>query len=298
MDWDNQTKHIALGATIAFGICAAQVNLANASVLDRPFFRAHAVVIVFGASDFSEDGGVAPVVFDFHLLDDATSGQAAPDIIGLDGRSINFNTGQYNPISSGEGSGWEFQINDATFGGEFNSSGPHQTLDANDSYNAFGLDDGTDIDLLGGGARASRFFVTSNVAFDIFGEATGLQTSGDFNALDYTNIRYRLGYNVTGGGTGVNRWGANAQDPSIGGTGITYGAGPDTQTLDGLTGGPTKVFDGGQRTAREPGSIMTQAVGFRSRYNLLGAGTNGNNYDFSQGTGSIVADVTYTIYTP
>lgn len=298
MDWDKQTKYGILSATIALGLCGVSATLANASVLDRPFFRANAVVIVFGASDFSENGGEAPVVFDFHLLDDATSGQAAPDIIGLDGRSINFNTGQYNPISSGEGSGWEFQINGATFGGQFNSSGPHQTLDENDSYNAFGLDDGTDIDLLGNGARASRFFVTSNVAFDIYGEATDLQTSGDFSALDYTNIRYRFGYAVSGGGNGANRWGDNAQDPAPGGNGVTYGAGPGTQTLDGLASGPIKVFDGGRRTARETGSIMTQAVGFRSQYNLLGASINGNTYDFSQGTGTIAADVTYTIYTP
>jgi len=298
MDWELQTKQTVLGAVAALGLCAVSATTANASVLDRPFFRANAVVIVFGASDFSENGGVAPVVFDFHLLDDATSDQAAPDIIGLDGRSINFNTNRYNPISSGEGSGWEFQINGATFGGEFNSTGPHQTLDANDSYNAFGIDDGTDIDLLGAGQRAARFYVTSNVAFDIYGEATGLQTSGDFSALDYSNIRYRLGYNVSGGGTGVNSWGADAQDPAVGGSGVTFGDGPGTQTLEGLAAGPIKVFDGGRRTAREPGSIMTQAVGFRSRYNLLGASINGNNYDFSQGTGAIAADVTYTIYTP
>jgi len=297
MDWVIQTKLKATGALAALGFCAVSASMASASVIDRPFFRAHAVVIVFGASDFSEDGGEAPVVFDFHLLDDATSDMAAPDIIGLDGRTINFNTGQYNAISSGEGSGWEFQINDATFGGGFNSAGPHQTLDENDSYNAFGLDEDTDIDLLGGGARASRFYVTSNVAFDIYGEATGLTTTGDFSSLDYSNIRYRLQYNVSGGG-GVNRWGDDAQDPAVGGSGVTYGAGPGTQTLNGLAGGPIKVFDGGRRTARQSGSIMTQAVGFRSRYNLLGAGINGNNYDFSQGTGSIAADVTYTIYTP
>jgi len=297
MGWEFQTKRTALGVVGALGLSAAVGTVASASVLDKPFFRAHAVVIVFGASDFSENGGVAPVVYDFHLLDDAPSGEAAPDIIGVNGRTINYNSGRYNPISSGEGSGWELQINGATFGGQFTSAGPHQTLDANDSYNAFGLDDGTDIDLLGGGARASRFYVTSNVAFDIFGEASGLQATGDFSSLDYSNIRYRFGYNVTGGG-GANRWGANAQDPGVGGDGVTFGDGPGLQTLAGLTGGPVKVFDGGRRTARNNGSIMTQAVGFRSRYNLRGAGINGNNYDFSQGVGTLAADVTYTIYTP
>ncbi len=275
---------------------ALAVGSAHASVIDRPFFRADSIVIVFGASDFAEDGGVAPVVYDFYLLNSA-SGNAGQDLIDADGVSINYNTGRYNPIQSGEGSGWEYQINDATFGGEFNSVGPHQTLDANDSYNAFGLDEATDIDLLGGGGRASRFFVASNAAFDIFGEASNLQTTGDFSSLDYTNIRYRLRTQRTGGG-GATRWGQRAQDPSIGGSGVVLGQNGTLFTLDDLTGGPQKVFDGGQRTASNPGSIMQQAVSFQSRYNLRGAGINGNNYDFSQGIGAISADVTYTIYTP
>lgn len=291
------SKSTALGALVALGSGVMVATPVFGAVIDRPFFRASAVVIVFGASDFEEDGGVAPVVYDFHLLDDATSGEAAPDIIGLDGRTINFNSGRFNPIQSGEGSGWEFEISNPTSGGQFNSVGPHQTLDANDSYTAFGLDAATDVDLLGGGARASRFYVTSNVPFDIFGEASALQATGDFSALDYSNIRYRLRYQVTGGG-GANRWGQSAQDPGLGGDGITYGDGSTFQSLAGLTAAPVKVFDGGQRTARDRGSILQQAVSFQSRYNLRGAGINGNNYDFSQGVGTLAADVTYTIYTP
>ena len=80
---------------------------ALSSVVDKPFFRAASVVIVFGASDFQENGGVAPIVFDFHVLDGATSGQAAPDLIGADGRSVNLNSGLFNPIQSGKGSGWD-----------------------------------------------------------------------------------------------------------------------------------------------------------------------------------------------
>jgi len=266
------------------------------SVIDRPFFRAAAVVIVFGASDFEENGGEAPIVFDFHVLNGSASGQAAPDLIGVDGRSINYNTGRYNPIQSGEGSGWEFQINDETFGGVFNSSAPHQTLDANDSYTAFGLDNTTDVDLLGNSQRASRFFIASNVSFDLFAQASNLTATGDFSTMDYSNIRYRLRYQTTGGG-GVNRWGQSAQDPAPSGNGITYG-GTGVVTLDGLAGGPTKVFQGEQRTARTTGSIMHQAVGFQTRYNLLGSTITGNNYDFSQGIGSLAADVTYTVYTP
>jgi len=69
-------------------------------------------------------------------------------------------------------------------------------------------------------------------------------------------------------------------------------------TLNDLASGPTKVFDGGQRTARTDGSIMQQAVSFQSRYNLRGAGITGNNYDFSMGVGAVSAEITYTVYTP
>ena len=270
---------------------------ALSAVVDRPFFRAASVVIVYGASDFEENGGEAPVVYDFHVLDGSASGQAAPDLIAADGRSVNFNSQRYNPIQSGESSGWEYQINNQTFGGAFNSSAPNQTLDRNDSYSAFGLDNTTDVDLLGGGARASRFYVASNVPFDIFGQASNLTATGDFSTMDYSNIRYRLRYNVSGGG-GVNRWGQSAQDPAPSGNGVVYGQNGTLFTLAGLVAAPVKVFQGEQRTARTAGSIMSQAIGFQSRYNLRGSTINGNNYDFSQGVGSIGADVTYTVYTP
>ena len=276
---------------------AAFAMPAKASVIDRPYFKASSIVIVFGADDFEENGGVAPIVYDFVLLDNLASGVAGNDIIGVDGRTINYNTGRYNPIQSGDASGWEFQVNNATFGGAFTSSAPHQTLDANDSYTAFGLDDDTDMDLLGGGNRASRFYVASNAAFDIYGQASDFQATGDFAGLDYTNIRYRLRYNVSGGG-GVNRWGQRAQDPAVGGAGVVLGQNGTLWTLDDMASGPVKVFDGGRRTARADGSIMQQAVGFQSRYNLRGAGITGNNYDFSMGVGAVSAEITYTVYTP
>jgi len=284
-------KTLALCA-VGFG-CAV---FADASVNDRPFFRNMATVVVFGASDFNDNDGAAPVVVDFLLLDEGVTGQAAPDLIALDGRTINFNTGQFNPIFSEEAGGIEFQVNDAVFGGEFNTTGPNQILNATDSYNAFGLDDDTDIDLLDNGSRASRFFVASNAAFDIYAEADNLQTSGTFDALDFSNIRYRLRVQTTGGG-GANRWGERAQNTAVGGEGIIL---PQTAAirLDSISSGPTKVFDGGQKTAEEPGTLIQQAVSFQSRYNLLGADIDATNYDFSLGSGSIAADVTYTVYVP
>jgi len=70
--------------------------------------------------------------------------------------------------------------------------------------------------------------------------------------------------------------------------------------LSDLSAGPTKIFDGGRRTARTRGSLLEQAVSFNIRYalSLTADASDKNSYDFSMGTGTIGADVTYTIYTP
>ncbi|MEP6341686.1 MAG: hypothetical protein ABJ275_00055 [Maricaulaceae bacterium] len=283
--------------SLVVSACALSLScVAAASVLDRPFFRANATVVVIGAGDFNDNGGVAPVVFDFLHLENGVSGTAATDLIGLDGRPVNLNSGLFNPIFSEDAGGNEFQINDAVSGGEFNSTGPNQILNATDSYNAFVLDEDTDVGLENLGTRASRFFVASNSAFDIYAHANNLETTGTFDALDLSNIRFRLRYQVTGGGA-TNRWGERAQDPAIGGAGIIF---PQTTAirLDAISSGPTQVFDGGRRTAAEPGSLLEQAVGFQARYNLLGDDNTATNYDLSLGSGSIAADVTYTVYVP
>ena len=281
----------------ALCIGAASLNdSAFASAIDRPFLRANAVVIVFGADDFAENGGQGAIVTDFLFLD-TNSGTAATDIIANDGVTINFNNQQLNPIQSGAASGIELEITDPTFGGVFTSAAPNQTLDANDSFSAFGLDEDTDIDFLNNGNRASRFFVASNTAFDIYGSVSNVQSSGDFTALDLSNIRYRLRVQTRGGG-GAFRWGVDAQDPSIGGGGIVLGGNGPISTLADLDGPPVKVFDGGRKTAARNGTILSQAVSFQSRYNLRQAGGALNGYDLSQGVGSISADVTYTVFTP
>lgn len=288
-------KSAVAGAMV--GLACVLPTPVFASAIDRPFLRANAVVIVFGASDFIENGGQGGIVTDFLFLDTA-SGTAATDIIPDDGVTINFNTGQFNPIQNGESSGIELEVTGSTFGGNFTSAPPNQTLDAADSFSAFGVDGNTDIEVLNNGARASRFFVASNTAFDIYGQVSDVVASGDFSSLDLTNIRYRLRVQTTGGG-GANRWGANAQDPSIGGDGVVIGQQPGPLvTLDALEGVPVKVFDGGRRTAAQNGSILSQAVSFQSRYNLRGAGNLSNSYDLSQGIGTLSADVTYTVFTP
>ena len=283
--------HLLCGGILGTALLSS--GIAQAGTLDRPFFRASSIVVVIGATDSSENSGTAPVVADFNLLDNVASGNAATDLIVDDGYTMNFNTGRFNAISDGSAAGYEFEIIDPTFGGTFNSVGPHQLLDANDSYTAFGLDADTDIDLVRGN-RASRFLVASNTSFDIYAEASDLTATGDFSALDYSNIGYSLRLQTSGGGTTAWRWGQQAQSPAVGGGGIIG----TVNDLSDMAAGPVKVFDGGRRTASARGTLLQQAVSFQSRYRLADAGGVINNYDFSMGTGELGATVTYTIYTP
>jgi len=43
---------------------------------------------------------------------------------------------------------------------------------------------------------------------------------------------------------------------------------------------------------------MEHAVSFQSRYNLRASTITGNNYDLSMGTGTLSAEVVYTVYAP
>lgn len=264
---------------------------AEASVSDRPFFNASSIVIVFSGGDFVENGGIAPLAHDFVMLDNVASGTEGNDLIAQDGVPVNF---PFDPISDGTSGGWPFQITGQTSGGVYNNNPSFQMLDANDSYTAFGIDGSTDIDLLNNQVRFAWFFVTSNAAFDIYAEASNLTTSGDFVGLDYGNI----GYQIIERSPASTSIGQRAQLASIGGGGIILGNNAFSSTLDDLSGGQTKVYDGGRRTARIPGTIAQQATGFANIYRLRGSPITGNNYDFSMGTGILSADVTYTIFAP
>jgi len=274
-------------AMLGFGLLAVlAVSGRNAygSALDRPFFRASAIVIVFGGSDFLENGGVGPVATDFYLLDNIPSGQLAPDIIGVDGVTLEFSGGGFTPTSDGTARTNEIlRLEGQPNGGVLTNVADFNVLDANDSLTAFGLDNDTDLDLVSF-FRISRFYVTSNTAFDIYAHATNLTTTNDFTSLGYADLSYILFSQGTG---------SASQNPAIGGQGrITA-----VNDLGDMSSGPTKVFDGGRRTARTPGTILQQAYSFIPIY-FISSGEPGNNYDLSQGIGTIGATVTYTIYTP
>jgi len=287
-------KKLALAGGLAASLVA---GTAYASVIDRPFFQVLGVVVVWGGTDFADNGGTAPVVSDFVLLTPA-SGSAGADLIAGDVFSVV--TGSLDPIS-GSGTGVDGTatvdpITGATTGGAFTDGGTSAgVLDAGDTLAAFGLDANTDVASGLVASHNSSFYVASNAAFDIFAQTTNVVATGDFdtNGLDESNISFAMG--VTVAGDDGLAFGANAQDPSTGGNGVEAAI----DSLDDLNT-QTKVFDGGQRTAATVGNLAAQSVRFDSVYSLdsdtAAAGIQG--YDLSQGVGTLSADVTYTVFVP
>lgn len=288
-------KILALPLALLTMGAVASLQPAMADVIDRPYFNAQALVIVIGATENETNGGIAPVAADFALLTPASSGGQAVDLIAADGYVFNSNSG-FDAGHDFSGGATRLDIDNETFGASFGNPGGGDIdfLEASDSLTSFGLDETTDINTRQS-RHVSRFLVVSNAPFDLFAQASNLIKTGDFTALDYENIGFRALINRSGG-SGVGRWGDAAQNPAVGGGGIDS----SLNDLGDFSSGPTKLFDGGRRTARNVGTLLEQAVSFNIRYSLSGAAdaAQNNAYDFSMGVGTLGADVTYTIYTP
>jgi len=286
-----------LGLTVAFLLLSEGLftKLASAETIDRPYFNAKSVVIVIGATENESNGGVAPVAVDFNLLTPASSGSAAPDLITVDGYVFNSRSG-FLPGHDFSGGATRLDLENETSGGSFGNPGGGDIdyLEATDTLTPFGLDTTTDINVRRS-RHVSRFLVVSNAPFDMFAQASNLVKTGDFTAFDYENIGFRARINRTGG-SGAGQWGTAAQNPAVGGSGIDT----DINDLGDMSAGPTKLFGGGRRTARNRGTLLEQAVSFNIRYALSDTADSGqsNAYDLSMGVGTIGADVTYTVYTP
>ncbi|MCF6220867.1 MAG: hypothetical protein L3J65_07120 [Robiginitomaculum sp.] len=265
-------------------------STAYASIIDRPFFQVLGVVVVWGA-DGIDGTNNAPVVSDFVLLTNA-SGSAGADLIAADGGAVltgtldaivtdvnnDGGTAAVNPVTGGATNG--------TFADVGSIAG---VLDATDTLTAFGIDANSDV--TGGmvNEHNSSFYVASNAAFDIFAQSSAFVATGDFDTdgvLDMSYITFAMALNVAGN-DGL-AYGANAQSP---------GTFPGTVAdLSDMELAPTQVFAGTVRTASAPGSLASQSVRFDNTY-TLDDGT-GAGYDLSMGSGTVQADVTYTIYVP
>lgn len=287
-------KKIALATGVAAMMTATS---AYASVIDRPFFKVLGVVIVWGADDVASNGGTAdaPIAGDFVLLTNA-SGTAGADLIADDIYTVV--TGSLDPIAGDEGA------SDATIdpitgqssGGVFTDDG-NGVLDAADTLTAFGVDQDTDVDGALTNEHTSTFYVASNAAFDIYASASAATVTGDFatDGLDESNISFAMAVDAAGSTLGALSIGGDAQDPSVGGSGVVA----SIDSLDDMATA-TKVFDGGQRTAATRGSIADQSVAFNMTYALTDPNETATDtgYDLSMGSGSISSDVTFTVYVP
>ena len=235
-------KLLLAGATLAMSTTA--IAPAHASIVDRPHFKVLGVVIVW-ASDNTVAGG-APIATDIIINDDAAS--ADTDMIG--GTAVDGST-TFETINTESPSGFSaFNVDGASLSG--------QAL----TYN-------------------SSFYVASNTAFSINGQASVENQSGDF---DLDTIGYDLDVMVNGTDGSIT-FGGSAQNPNG-----TFPAIADLSELNTAT----PVFQGDRRTAAATGAIVDQSVRFDATY-TLGAG---GAYDLSQGAGEIEAAVVYTVFVP
>ena len=234
----------SLFSTLGFSVLIGSAP-AFAAGFDRPYLRAQSIVIVIAATEDESNGGVAPVAVDFNLLTPASSGAAAPDLIADDGFVFNSNS-RFDPGHDFSAGATRLQLLDETSGGNFGNPGGGDIdyLEESDSLTAFGINAATDINTRRA-RHVSRFLVVSNARFDIYASASNLSKTGDFAPLDYENIGMDVRLNRTGG-TGPGQWGTRAQNPAIGGAGLIN----TINDLGDISTGPTKVFDGGRRTAR------------------------------------------------
>ena len=130
--------------------------------------------------------------------------------------------------------------------------------------------------------------------FDIDVHASNLVHTGNLTALNYEHVSFRAEL-VLSGETNAGPWGTAAQDPAVGGSGFDN----SIDDLSDLSAGPTKIFDGGRRTARTQGTLLEQAVSFNIYYGLsLTPDVPTNTFDFAMGTGTLSVDVTYSAYAP
>lgn len=291
---------------LSLGALAAATS-AKADIVDRPFFQSQGLVVVWGDTQFIQFPGFAPIVSDFVLLNPASSGTAGDDLIASDVFVVR--TGSLDPISnqhtSADRNNNPNPISGATSGAVYDDNGNYFTsgvLSATDTLTAFGIDAATDTSASVAPVHRTSFFVASNAAFDIFAEASNVVTTGDFatNGFSGSNIGFNMSLNLGGSDSlqfsnALLPYGASAQDPSTGGSGVV-------SAIDDLGDMATevKVFDGGQRTAASLGTLTEQSVRFDNIYTLdMDASTAGvQPYDLSAGAGIISADVTFTVFVP
>lgn len=265
-------------------LAGASMVPGHAAIVDNPHFKVLGLVIVWGADGY-EGTGTAPVVSDF-IIDSGTGTSAATsgdtDLIGGDD-VYTVVTGSLTPTSDSAASASAFDVFDGS---------NNEIASTSDAAN-FAKFDVTDATVaIDGGEIESSFYVASNVAFGIDGDADVATTDGDFTL---NNIGFDM--TVTRTGTdGSITFGDNAQFPHSAGA----DGGFDALTTLADIETAASVFRGDQRTAASRGTIASQSVRFDTTYTLGNwDGTSFTpGYDLSTGAGEIEANVTYTVFVP
>ena len=265
----NTSYKAALLATLGLAISP----LSHAGISDRTSFTVPPIVILWAAND---DTGEVPIVTDFIIQD---SNGLNTDLINVDGRTVAVTpTGALIPTTDAA-----FVSNSiANFRVTGSPTTPVIPIDAEEltSFDAFELINGTSIQESNGTFHSSDFFIASNTPFNITTNVDEVQTSGDFT-LDDIVFYYFVD---TNGSNAPIPYGASARDP--GGIQFQY------QPLGDIDG--VDIWQSATSTAASSGDIADQSVRIQLFYELA----QGQIIDLSHGSGTVIADVTYTAYVP
>ncbi|MEM9668478.1 MAG: hypothetical protein AAF950_06090 [Pseudomonadota bacterium] len=272
-------------ASLAFAALGAQAS--SASEMDNPAFNVQGLVIVWGADGFDPAGAV-PIVSDF-IIDTGTgaTGATSGDIDLITGDVHTIVTGSLTPTEDAAVStnGVPFRVQRVAGGGFTTDFNDNDITDPDDTFSPFTIRGNSDINT----RRAewdTSFYVASNTAFAIDGQATALNgTTPDV----FNRMRVRLRVTQSGNDGGLS-FGSASQFPHTGGA-----AGGSQANFRRLSTMETarRVFLGNQRTAAGPGTITDQSVRFDLTYRY-----NSGNIDLSDGVIEASAEVIYTVYVP
>lgn len=278
-------RALIFSATKPVGLALAAFMLAgnlgtSAQMVTDQRFQATGIVIAWAA----DENGRAPIISDF-IVDTGTGATAAGsgdiDLIGRDVHTVV--TGSLNPVGGANAA--PLRITNVPGGRIDIDSEPNGVLDARNTFDAFQLRQGSDINT-NRAEISSSFYVASNVGFSIDAQATAL---GSTTPDAFGRIRLQL--RVTESGNDGLAFGSAAQYPNTGNTPQAGSLANNRRLSQLLT--PRRVFQGNRRTARIRGSITQQSVRFDSRYRY-----NSGNYDLSDGVINAEAEILYTIYVP
>ncbi|MEM1086792.1 MAG: hypothetical protein AAGH90_03620 [Pseudomonadota bacterium] len=253
--------------------------VSSAMTTDTPKFKVDGVIIVWAG----DQTGTAPVVSDFIV----GQGQSAPDLIAADARTVV--TGTLEPTENATAAGgMPFVITNTTSGDINTDTDGDGRITEADAFTPLGLQDITDA-RVDASRQSSSFYVASNTAFNIDAVSSPPGTFRDFILLNI--IRLNLSSTITDTDDGLN-FGSSAQAAHTGGPDSGFAA---ETTLWNLRFAQT-LFNGNQRTAASPGSIVDQSIRFDAEYAIRAANLTG--YDLSLGTFDFTVEVTYTAYAP